>query len=236
MTSGGALQTRVLADLAAAANYRRWMVDLTAPYLGRRPVEVGSGRGDCAADWAARGHQVTATEKDPARLAALRRRFADHPRVVVRPLALPADRDGDHTAAVAINVLEHIPDDVAALAAMGHLVRPGGRVVVIVPAFAVAMSRFDRAIGHQRRYRRDGLCERARAAGLVVGRCHYVNAVGLIGWLVVVRWLGGRPTDGLALRTFDRVVVPVLRRLEARRPPPFGQSVLLVARVPDDHS
>src|SRR5438309_1837557 len=44
-----ALQTSVLEDLQSAVNYREWLAGLTAPWLGDRPLEIGSGLGDYAA-------------------------------------------------------------------------------------------------------------------------------------------------------------------------------------------
>ncbi len=63
-------------------------------------------------------------------------------------------------------------------------------------------------------------------------RLHHVNCLGLLGWYVAVKALRGRPKAGPLLTVYDRGVVPWLRRLEARRPPPFGQSLLAVARRP----
>lgn len=226
-----ALQSAVLEDLVEAANYRRWLVDLALPHLGADPLEIGSGLGHYAADWAAAGvPRWTATEADPARLAALRERFAGDPVVTVRELAVPITETAQHSAVVAYNVLEHIPDDVGALRAFARLLRPGGRVVLVVPAFPSAMSAFDLAIGHQRRYRAGSLRAAAVAAGLAVERLHHVNSIGLLGWYVLVKALGGRPQAGPALTAYDRGVVPLLRRVEGRRPPPFGQSLFLVAR------
>jgi len=145
---------------------------------------------------------------------------------------VPIAETGAYSSVVACNVLEHVPDDVGALRAFAGLVRPGGRVVLVVPAFPSAMSAFDRAIGHQRRYRRAGLHAALEAAGLQVERLHHVNSAGLLGWYVAVKALRGRPRAGALLSTYDRGVVPWLRRLEARRPPPFGQSLLAVARRP----
>ena len=226
-----ALQSAVLEDLVEAVNYRQWLVDLTLPYLGDDPLEVGSGLGDYAADWRTSGApRFTVSEADPSRLAVLRERFAGDPAVTVTELAVPVSGAGTHSAVVACNVLEHLADDAAALAGFAGLLRPGGRVVLVVPAFPVAMSRFDRAIGHHRRYRKAGLRRLAEEAGLQVEVLRHVNAIGLLGWLVAVRLLRGRPRAGLLLTVFDRGVVPWLRRVEARWEPPFGQSLLLVAR------
>jgi SAM-dependent methyltransferase len=228
------LQSAVLEDLSEAVRYRRWLAALARPYLGEHPIEVGSGTGDYALEWAPHVDRFTATEAEESRLRTLDDRFAGHPVIATRRLLLgeavgtPAP-SGSHSAAVAFNVLEHIPDDIAALRAMGDLVRPGGAVVLIVPAFPSAMSRFDRAIGHQRRYTRASLGGTLRDAGLSVERLRYVNPVGLLAWYVMVKGLDRTPSNGPALRLYDRVVVPVAWALD-RVPAPFGQSVFAVAR------
>lgn len=225
------LQSEVLEDLVEAHHYRRWLVDLALPHLGDDPLEVGSGLGHYAADWAAAGvPRWTASEADSRRLAQLRERFAGHPVVRVRELAVPIEEAADHSAVVAYNVLEHIPDDVGALRAFAGLLRPGGRVVLVVPAFPSAMSAFDLAIGHQRRYRRRSLRAAAEAAGLTVEVLHHVNSIGLVAWYLQVKARGARPRAGAALWTFDTLFVPVLRRLEARVRPAVGLSLFLVAR------
>ena len=226
------LQTDVLEDLASAHNYRRWIVDLAKPWLGDNPLEVGSGLGHYADDWAAAGVRITASEADESRLAALQQRFANHPGVDVRELAVPIREHAEHSAVVAINVLEHIDDDVEALRAFAGLAKDGGRVVLFVPAFGWALGAFDREIGHFRRYTRPTLRASLEAAGLTVERMHYVNSLGLLAWLLVVRLLGQRPKEGLLLTVFDRGVVPVLRWAESRWRPPFGQSLFAVARTP----
>ena len=224
------LQTDVLEDLVSARNYRRWIVDLATPWLGEDPLEVGSGLGHYAEEWAAAGMRITASEADESRLGALHERFDADPRVAVRELAVPITESAEHTAVVAINVLEHIEDDVAALRAFAGLTATDGRVVLFVPAFAWALGSFDREIGHFRRYTKPTLRRSLEAAGLQVERLHYVNSVGLLAWLLVVRLLGQRPKDGLLLRVFDGLVVPVLRSVESRWRPPFGQSLFAVAR------
>lgn len=223
------MQDEVLEHLAGAVNYRRWFVELALPWLGPEPLEIGAGRGDHAAELLAAGCRVTVAESDPKRLAELDRRFADS-EVRTISLTLPGRPGRPYTGAVAMNVLEHIADDAGALASMAEAVVPGGHVVVIVPAFPSAMSDFDRAIGHHRRYRRRDLAQLASTAELEVVQLRYLNPIGLIAWYVLVRLMGRTPSDGPLLRAFDRLVVPISRKLETKWSAPFGQSLLLVGR------
>lgn len=224
------LQSEVLEDLRSARHYRRWLVNLVAPYLGEAPIEIGSGIGDYAAELSAGRLSYTATEPDPTRYRVLAERFASDPVVRVAQLSLPTDQTGDHSGLVMLNVLEHVEADVDALRSAAGLVRPGGAVVVFVPAFNGAMSRFDRLIGHHRRYTRASLHAALTAAGLRVERLQYVNSVGLISWFLLMRCLRMIPRDGLALRCYDATVIRCIARLERRFRPPFGQSVFAVAR------
>ncbi len=223
-------QSEVLESLSEAWRYRRWLADLARPWLADHPIEIGSGLGDYTAEWLPSVRRITASEADPGRLVLLKERFKAEPRVDVRELRLPSDDQDGFSAAVALNVLEHIAPDVEAVRSMARLVRPGGHVVILVPAFEFAMSRFDRAVGHVRRYTTARLRDVLVDAGVEPVDIRYVNSVGLINWTLVVRGLRLTPRNGPLVRTFDRLVVPPLRRIEARVAPPFGQSVFAVAQ------
>lgn len=232
---GGPSQAAALEALRSAVRYRRWLADLADPWLGTCPIEIGSGLGDYAEEWSQPGRTVTVSEADEGRQELLRTRFTGREDIVVRGLQAPITVSGDYSAAVAINVLEHIEDDVGALRSFANLVRPGGHVVVLVPAFQFAMSEFDRAIGHHRRYTVPQLASRLRSAGLEPLDVRYINPLGLIGWLLFVKLLRGEPREGFSLRVLERLV-PLLRWVERHVRPPFGQSVFAVAATSPDRA
>jgi ubiquinone/menaquinone biosynthesis C-methylase UbiE len=241
VTGDSRLQSDVLEGLSDARRYRRWLAEIALPYLGDHPIEIGSGNGDYALEWAPHVASLTATEADDHRYEALHDRFRDHPVIKAKWLLLgaesPAGRSAvqpgaQHTGAVALNVFEHIPDHVGALKSMATYVKPGGHVVIIVPAFPSAMSRFDRAIGHERRYTKATLRTLLDNAGLMISDVRYVNPIGLLAWYVAVKGLNMTPKNGLGVRLYDRVMVPVARVLDRARIAPFGQSVVGIARVP----
>jgi ubiquinone/menaquinone biosynthesis C-methylase UbiE len=118
------VQSEVLEGLATAVNHRRWFVELAIPFLGDDPIEIGSGLGDYALEWAPHFRRFTATEADPDRLVALKERLAGHSQVNIRQMLLPTDEVNIYSGAVSYNVLEHIEDYVGALRSMARLVRP----------------------------------------------------------------------------------------------------------------
>jgi SAM-dependent methyltransferase len=228
------LQLRVLEALESARRYNRWIADLTLPFLGDDPLEIGSGIGVSAELWLESGlPAITTTELDPDALRHLHDRFDADARVRIMTMNLEEAPDAGHSAVVALNVLEHIEDDSGALRGAARLVRPGGLIVIFVPAFPFATGRFDRLIGHHRRYTIDTISRTFAKAEIELESARYVNAPGLLAWFLAVRVLGLVPRDGRLLRLWDRLVIPVARKLEGRRGPPFGQSVLAIGRSPD---
>jgi SAM-dependent methyltransferase len=223
-------QLHVLEVLASATRYNDWIASLALPHLGEHPIEIGSGLGDQADRWLRAGvPRVTVSDLELRARDALESRFADDDRIDVRQIDIEVREGGSYSAVVAVNVLEHIRDDIAALRNVRELLRPHGRVVIFVPAIPFAMSRFDGQIGHFRRYTKPMLFDRLAEADLEPIDVRYVNAPGLLAWLVMMKALRGQPSDGRLLQAWDRLVVPLTRALESRFSVPFGQSVLAVA-------
>ncbi|MBO4159292.1 MULTISPECIES: class I SAM-dependent methyltransferase [Micromonospora] len=232
ITGDQRVQSEVLEGLATAVNHRRWFVELAVPHLGDDPIEIGSGLGDYALEWARHVPRFTATEADPDRLILLKERLVDEPTIEVREMLLPHPGGGDYSAAVSYNVLEHIEDHVGALRSMRDLVRPGGAVIIIVPAFQFAMGPADIATGHVRRYTKKTLGDAMTAAGLHVETMHYANALGLIGYFMATKVFRLMPKEGPMVKVYDTLVLPATKAAEQLVRPPFGQSVFAVARVP----
>ena len=125
------LQSCTLESLTSAVRYHAWLTDLVRPYLGEHPLEIGSGLGDYAQTWVDSGTpSITVSDRDPSRFALLQRRFGGHERIDVQDVDLFAPHQGEHSALVAMNVLEHIDRDVDALRSAHQLLRPGGATVI----------------------------------------------------------------------------------------------------------
>ena len=212
--------------------YRRYQYDLIAPHCGRTILEVGAGLGEFAEQFDDVDRLVL-TDVDPGAVDLMARRFAGRPEVQTRTLALGVAPELDEPvdSVVAINVLEHIEDDAGALRSLATAVKPGGSIVLWVPGYQQLYGEFDRKVGHVRRYTPSTLASAVRRAGLDVELVKPVNLLGGIAWWLTVRRGGSTSPDSKLVAVFDRFVVPVTRALERVVRPPFGQSVLCVARV-----
>lgn len=214
--------------------YRAYQLELISPHCGPSVLEVGAGLGEFAAQFSGLERHVV-TDVDPDAVAHLAERFRDRPEVSAQQLDLgqdPLDVGEPVSTVVAINVLEHIEDDAAALRRLATIVEPGGRIVLWVPGYQQLYGDFDRAVGHVRRYTPATLRSAITAAGLRPTTVRPVNLLGGIAWWATVRRGGvGTPNPRL-VGIYDRFVVPCTRFIERRVTPPFGQSVLGVAVVP----
>ena len=213
---------------ADAANYVDWLARLCGPYLGSKCLEIGAGHGDLAA-LLSDGRQYEASDLSDECLARLEARFATTPNVNVRSVDLAHFSDEDaFDSILLVNVLEHIDDDRGAVARLRRGLTTGGRLIVYLPAFELLYSRFDRDLGHHRRYRKGPLGALLEEEGFKVLDARYVNMLGAFGWFLYCRVLGRDASDQITVSACDRFVVPVLRRVERWVPPPFGLSVLCV--------
>jgi SAM-dependent methyltransferase len=221
-----------------ARRYARYLFSSVARWLTPPVLELGSGFGTYTDMLLARGPAIAA-DIDTDCLADLAARFAGRG---LRTLALDLN---DHAAIRATrglgfrsvfssNVLEHIQDDVGALAALADAAPPGATVGLIVPAHPRLYGYMDAQAGHFRRYTRASLAAVLRRAGWEVERTFYLNALGGLGWWVNQRFLPARPLDSTRVNSqlvfYDRVLVPVARCTDWLFRRFFGLSVVAVGR------
>ncbi len=75
---------------------------------------------------------------------------------------------------LALDVIEHIEDDVQALKECGRILKDKGLLIVTVPAFMALWSLWDEALGHRRRYNAPTLARAGQKAGLSIKRLSYI--------------------------------------------------------------
>jgi len=197
-------------------------------YVGRaqRVLDVGSADGP-SVEWLQVPHRV-ALDIDVTALES-----GD---VCGSALALPFN-SASFDVVTAFDVLEHCTPEALALSEWHRVLIPGGRLLISVPAYEWAWSKFDEVAGHHRRYTRRRLCHALEAAGFRVERCTHIFA-GTLPLFAVQRLLRRiRPGEEPAVLPevhplIDRVLLGLCRIDEwllRRGDLPCGSSVVAAA-------
>jgi len=111
---------------------------------------------------------------------------------------------------------------------MAAILVPKGRIVLTVRAFQSLYGPIDERLGHHRRYGKRELASLASRIGLRVVTLHYLNFAGFVGWWINAKILARQAQSISQILVFDRLIVPVVSRLESLVRPPFGQSIFAV--------
>lgn len=201
-----------------------------------RILEVGCGTGSNIAMLQAFG-TVDAVEPDDGARALAEARSG----LAIKGGYLPDGvelEDGRYDLIVLLDVLEHIPADLPALAALKAKLAPGGRILVTVPAMPWLWSAHDAAHHHQRRYTARTLSDVFTRAGLKLRHRTYFNSI--LFPLVVAARAAGKLTgreggdDAMPPAPLNRLLESLFaaeRYWVAGRSLPFGVSLAAVAEA-----
>ena len=217
---------------------RELIARVVKPPKRARILELGCGTGHNLAMLAAFG-AVEASELDDGARALAAKRFGKPIRNVLLP-DLSAFKAGHYDLIALLDVLEHVADDAGLMEAIRDRLKPGGALLLTVPANPWMWSEHDRAHHHHRRYRKRDIARIARAAGYDIQLLSPFNTL-LFPLVAAARvagkLIGSKANDdvlpGAAVNGALRGIFGFERRLIGRVPLPFGVSLAAVLRRPN---
>ncbi len=130
-----------------------------------------------------------------------------------------------------INVLEHIAEHESIAKKLISLLKPGGRLLIYVPAFPSLFSPLDQKIGHHRRYKRKTLLP--LFTELKTLRCEYVDSIGYFASFYLKYFAhDDKPLSKNLVSFYDHWIFPLSRRLDPLSRPYFGKNLFYVGEKP----
>jgi glycosyltransferase involved in cell wall biosynthesis/precorrin-6B methylase 2 len=225
----------VLDALSVAGNFNRWMADTISPFVGKRVLEVGAGIGNLTRRLCVRRKLYIATDYDPEHLEQLRKKFQHRPAVRIQKLDAEAPSDfepfaGSVDSVICLNVLEHLEHDADVLRRILTLLEPGGRLVLLVPNGPAAYGTLDTAVGHFRRYTREGLATLLANTGYELEKMISFNRVSWPGWRFNGQVLKAKGLSKTTMWLFNKLVW--LWRIIDDKLPWEPVSIIAIARRP----
>jgi SAM-dependent methyltransferase len=212
--------------MAEAKNYNAFLLHLVDKHIAgaKHVVDFGAGIGAFAQPLHATGLDLMGVEPDNDQ----------RQRMLEKGIPCVADisevEDGWADAIYTVNVLEHIKDDRAILRTLHSKLKPGGKLLIYVPAFPLLYSAMDKKVGHCRRYGRVELRDKVKEAGFRIIDSRYADSLGFLVSLVY-KWQGNDSGDinRGALKAYDRFVFPLSRAIDVFASSFVGKNLRLLA-------
>jgi len=212
-----------------AKNYNRFLLDLILQnaHPNQSIVDFGAGNGTFAGPIAKSHDHIVCIETDPTLCAALQSQGL----TVVNDLAQLADGSVDYL--YSLNVLEHIEDDETIAKLWFKKVRPGGQILVFVPAFQFLFTSMDQHVGHHRRYTRTSLTRVIQKAQFQITDSYYADSLGVLATLLYkVLDQGGGQVNVRMLRIYDQWCFPISRLFDQITRRFIGKNAIVRALKP----
>ena len=210
-----------------ARNWKDYLHKRMKPFIKGDVLEVGAGIGNNTDLFSKTPHTSWTCIEPDAQLAARIPRVGNR-EVIVSTLASVSDRRVD--SILYIDVLEHIEDDAAEMTMAAQCLKPGGHLMVLVPAHQWLFSPMDAAIGHFRRYDRKAMRAAAPKQGVKLLSMHYLDAVGKAASLANRVLLKSSAPSVSQIKFWDTYMVPVSTAVDGVFGYQFGKSLLAIWR------
>lgn len=180
--------------ISDASNFNNWTFESVRPYCSGRILEIGSGIGNISGRFIEAGYDISLSDIRANYRKHLQEQYGNtttHRRQVLDLDLVHPDFDTHYhdlletfDTVFALNVVEHIENDSLAIANCNKLLKPGGTLIILVPAFQSLYNNFDKELYHYRRYRKSTLSDLFVRNGFQVAHSFYFNAGGIPGWFV----------------------------------------------------
>jgi 2-polyprenyl-3-methyl-5-hydroxy-6-metoxy-1,4-benzoquinol methylase len=136
-----------------------------------------------------------------------------------------------------VDVLEHVEDDRQFVTDCLGMLKPGGKLIALVPALQILYSDFDRSIGHYRRYNKTMVRDLVRGLDYQIQQLYYTNFLAIIPSLIFfkMRKLDYQNTSNkkqfiFLERLYSKYFIPVINLMERYIPMPLGLNLTFVLK------
>jgi SAM-dependent methyltransferase len=225
----------ILDAISGASAFNRWMYTSIAPYCKGNILEIGSGVGNISHHFIDSGQQIALSDIRENYREVLQKEFPANKVYdidIVDPAFDTVHKEllGKFDSVFALNVVEHVKDDKVAMANMSKLLKPGGKLTVLVPAHQWLYNGIDRALEHYKRYDRKSLSSLMHEYGTPV-KTFYFNAMGIPAWWVSGAIFRQKTIPAGEMKLYN-TFVPLFRLVDVICGARIGLSVVGVIQKP----
>jgi SAM-dependent methyltransferase len=227
---------KTLEVISEADKFNFWMFETIKPFCSGNVLEVGSGIGNISEVFLNAGFKLSVSDFRKHYVENLASKFSsyhDFQGAHLVDLVHPEFENiyielfGKFDTVFALNVVEHIENDVLAIQNCKKLLRNGGHLIILVPSYPLLFNRFDKELEHFRRYTVTSLGTVFSQNNLKIIHRQYFNFVGIFGWFLNGFLLNKETIPGNQMAIFN-FLVPIIKWVDKLTFNKIGLSTILV--------
>lgn len=227
-----------LSNISSAGKFNQWMYETITQFCNGNILEVGGGIGNISQCFISDKKKLTVTELQDQYCEILSNNLIENSFIqnVICMNVVDPEFDKKHQSlfykfdsVFALNVVEHIENDSLAIQNCKKLLKPGGQLIILVPAFNFLYNTFDDSLGHFKRYKKRGLIELFENNEFEVIHKQYFNFVGTLGWWVSGNLLRKKVVPEGQMKLYD-FFVPIIKMIDLFTNRFIGLSVIVVGK------
>jgi SAM-dependent methyltransferase len=216
-----------------ANKFNRWMYETIKPFCKGKILEIGCGIGNISEFFIQDSQDIILSDLRENYLEIVSKKFTN-PTIKINLIDPEFDTKydeiiGTFDTVFALNVIEHIEDDKQAIANCKKLLKKGGSLIILVPAYQFLFNNFDKELEHFRRYTRKKIETVIAENNLEIVNSFYFNFIGIIGWYVSGSILKKKTIPENQMGLFN-LLVPVFRWADKIILNKIGLSVICVSK------
>jgi 2-polyprenyl-3-methyl-5-hydroxy-6-metoxy-1,4-benzoquinol methylase len=217
-------------------NYNNWILSKFKPYIGQSLLEIGTGQGNFKKYIESIIQNYVSIDIDIEVIKRAKERDPQGNYIAI-------DASGDNfiqtispfelDSVMCVNVLEHIPNHEKAMENMLSVLKPGGHLLLFVPAFNSLYNDLDSLAGHIRRYKKKDILPLIHPVKHEIIFNEYFNPIGGLGWWVnnfITHKNLNNNTVNNQVEIFDKYIVPISKIFNGVSKHFFGQSLITVIK------
>jgi SAM-dependent methyltransferase len=222
--------------ISKADRFNRWMYNQFHSFLKGEVLEIGSGIGNISQFVVDAGFNITLSDYNPEYVDLLKKKFElkENVRDILSINLLHTEFENCYRkleekfdCIFLLNVIEHLQNDSAAIKNCRFLLKPGGDLIILAPAYQWLYCKFDKELGHYRRYTLKSLSLQFQNNGIQIVNKKYFNFLGIAGWFVFGKIFGKKILGSNEMSAFNKLV-PFATMLDKLFLHKAGLSVIMI--------
>lgn len=209
-----------LEAISQAYRFNNWMYKTIAPYCSGKILEIGSGIGNISKQFINNNQRLTVSDIRDNYCNYLRHNYSENVDDIKNINIVDKDFDTKHAdifgkfdSIFALNIVEHVKDDVLAIKNCKKLLKDGGNLIILVPAYQSLYNNFDKELEHYRRYTLKSLSNLFTINTINIIHKQYFNFFAIFGWWFSGAILRKKTIPEGQMKIYD-MLVPVFRLID----------------------